>query len=540
MYLSHFGLSEAPFRITPHTDFFFDGANRGATLEALLYTITNDEGIVKVTGEVGSGKTMLCRVLIERLPAHVQTVYLSSPSLGRDEILRSILDDLNVSAPGERPVTILRVLQEHLIDLYGQGRRVVVLIDEAHAMAPETLEEIRLLSNLETKREKLMQIVLFGQQELDDLLGMPQMRPLRERIVHSFRLEPLVRSDIGTYLMFRMRQAGYRGPNLFAATAVRHIAEASQGLTRRINILADKALLSAFSDGEHEVNTRHVKAAVADSEFTRLIKPTARRLSPWVMWAGALGLLAAGAALTMIATRWHDRPPAPAPAASLARPPEPPATPAAAALPAPAAAQAPSGVLRPEATPSAPAQATGAPPSTAGPSPAPAPAPAPSSAPSTAPTGALAPAAVAANAPNAAGAAPVASPAKSAPVPPGAAVGAVSRTPRLDARFTATDAWLKEAPADAYALQLMAIDPVRTRELDDWLRRVPPGVPLDRVFIFGARSSHSDAQRLHVVLGTFANRDEALATAKSLPPQFASNKPQLRSLSNIRSQALPR
>lgn len=534
MYLSHFGLSEAPFRITPHTDFFFDGANRGATLEALLYTITNDEGIVKVTGEVGSGKTMLCRVLIERLPAHVQTVYLSSPSLGRDEILPSILDDLGVSAPGERPVMILRVLQEHLITLYGQGRRVVVLIDEAHAMAPETLEEIRLLSNLETKREKLMQIVLFGQQELDDLLGMPQMRPLRERIVHSFRLEPLVRSDIGTYLMFRMRQAGYRGPNLFAPAAVRLIAEASQGLTRRINILADKALLSAFSDGEHEVGPRHVKAAVADSEFTRLIKPAARRLPSWVMWTGALGLLAAGAALTIIATRWREIPPAPATAASAVRPPEPPAASAAATPPAqaPAAPQAPSAAMRPDAAPTTPAAATVAPSITAGLSPAPVP--------SSAPTSANGPAAATTTTSNVALAVPAAAPPQSAPVPSGAAPGAVSRTPRLDARFTATDAWLKEAAADAYALQLMAIDPARTRELDDWLRRVPPGVLLDRVFVFGARSGHADAQRLHVVLGTFANREEALAAAKSLPPQVANNKPQLRSLSNIRSQALPR
>ncbi|MBL8377163.1 MAG: AAA family ATPase [Burkholderiales bacterium] len=539
MYLSHFGLSEAPFRITPHTDFFFEGANRGATLEALLYTITNDEGIVKVTGEVGSGKTMLCRVLIERLPAHVQTVYLSSPSLGRDEILRSILDDLKVSAPGERPVTILRALQEHLISLYGEGRRVVVLIDEAHAMAPETLEEIRLLSNLETKREKLMQIVLFGQQELDDLLGMPQMRPLRERIVHSFRLEPLVRSDIGTYLMFRMRQAGYRGPNLFAPAAVRLIAEASQGLTRRINILADKALLSAFSDGEHEVNTRHVKAAVADSEFTRLVKPAARRMPHWAMWAGALGLLVAGAALTIIATRWQEAPGAPAPAVSSNRPPEPPATPIAAAPPTQthATQQSAAAATPADSAASAPTRAQGALPSTAAPAPASAPAVArsPALAPSSAPTDAPTPAAAATST-----AAPVPA---SAALPEKSAAGlpaaAVSRTPILDARFTATVAWLKEAPADAYALQLMAIDPGRTRELDDWLRRVPAGLPRERVFVFGARSQ-SDEERLHVVLGTFTSREEALAAAKSLPPQLAGNKPQLRSLANIRSQAQPR
>ncbi len=146
MYLDHFGLKEAPFRITPHTDFFFQGANRGATLEALLYAITHDEGIVKVSGEVGSGKTMLCRVLMERLPPAVETIYLGNPSLSRDEILFAIGDELKLDMQDKRTTRVLRALQEHLIRLFGEGRRVVVLIDEAHAMPKETLEEIRLLS----------------------------------------------------------------------------------------------------------------------------------------------------------------------------------------------------------------------------------------------------------------------------------------------------------------------------------------------------------------------------------------------------------
>ena len=196
MYLSHFGLNEAPFRITPHTEFFFAGANRGATLEALLYAITHDEGIVKVTGEVGSGKTMLCRVLVERLPKNVETIYLANPSLSRDEILHAIADDLQLDSRGERRDVLLRSLQERLIKLYAAGRRVVVLIDEAHAMPIETLEEIRLLSNLESNRHKLLQIVLFGQPELDEHLALPNMRQLNERITHSFKLEPLVRSDV--------------------------------------------------------------------------------------------------------------------------------------------------------------------------------------------------------------------------------------------------------------------------------------------------------------------------------------------------------
>ena len=268
MYLEHFGLREAPFRITPHTEFFFAGANRGATLEALIYAITHDEGIVKVSGEVGSGKTMLCRMLLEKLPESVQTVYLANPSLSRIEILHAIAEELDSQLSEHGGHRQVRELQERLLELYAQGRQVVVMIDEAHAMPNETLEEIRLLSNLESSRHKLLHIVLFGQPELDDRLAQPDMRQLKERITHNFGLEPLRRSDIGEYLMFRMRAAGYHGPDLFAPQAVQLIAGASEGLTRRINILADKALLSAFSENRHQIDKRQVVAAIRDAQFT--------------------------------------------------------------------------------------------------------------------------------------------------------------------------------------------------------------------------------------------------------------------------------
>ena len=269
MYLNHFGLDEPPFRITPHTDFFFGGANRGATLEALLYAITHDEGIVKVSGEVGSGKTMLCRVLMERLPQQVQTILLSNPSLSRDEIIYAIAEELDIRQQSERMSLLLLKLQEHLITLYGENQRVVLLIDEAHAMPQETLEQIRLLSNLESSHSKLLQIVLFGQPELDEHLNLPHMRQLKERITHSFRREPLLRADVEAYLDFRMRAAGYRGPNVFTPEAVRRIVKASEGLTRRVNILADKSLLSAFAANDHGIGAKHVERAIRDSEFYR-------------------------------------------------------------------------------------------------------------------------------------------------------------------------------------------------------------------------------------------------------------------------------
>ena len=308
LYLEHFGLNEAPFRITPHTDFFFEGADRGATLEALIYAVLHDEGIVKVSGEVGSGKTMLCRVLMERLPQHVVTIYLATPSLARDEILYAIADDLQLKLPRDgRASVALRALQEHLIALYGAGRRVVILIDEAHVMPDDTLEQVRLLSNLESNRHKLLQIVLFGQPELDETLAKPSLRQLRDRITHTFRTRPFGAGDIAKYLSFRMRAAGYRGPEVFMPRAVVIITRASGGLSRRINILADKSLLAAYTENTHAIVEHHVRAAIADSEFARTRKPA----RPWVYaTAAALAGVAIGAAVQwMLATR--EPPPAP-------------------------------------------------------------------------------------------------------------------------------------------------------------------------------------------------------------------------------------
>ena len=336
MYLEHFGLRESPFRITPHTEFFFAGASRGATLEALIYAITHDEGIVKVSGEVGSGKTMLCRMLLEKLPEQVETVYLANPSLSREEILYAIADELGTPLPDSRAHLLLRSLQERLLEIYASGRQVVVLIDEAHAMPPETLEEIRLLSNLESNRHKLLQIVLFGQPELDERLSDTSMRQLKERITHNFALEPLRRSDIPAYLMFRIRAAGYHGPDLFTPGAIQLISHASEGLTRRINILADKALLSAFSEGSHQIDNKQVKAAIRDAQFKPMRDGSAR---PWA-WIGAGTTVLAVAGLAYLAG-----------SASAPGVPAPPTKPPMAAPPAEAKTIAPPATTPPPATP---------------------------------------------------------------------------------------------------------------------------------------------------------------------------------------------
>ena len=290
MYLEHFGLNEPPFKITPVTDFFFSGANRGEILDALVYAITDGEGIVKISGEVGSGKTMLCRMLLEKLPTNIKAIYLANPSLSRDELLYAIADRLGLDLEGQRVSVILQNLQNDLEAKYAKGERCVVLVDEAHAMPLDTLEELRLLYNLQVGKHKLLQIVLFGQPELDEKLSQSNMRQLKDRIVHHFTILPISQKVIHTYLMFRMRAAGYKGPDNFSAAAEKLIGKASHGLMRRVNILADKALLAAFVENTHTITEHHVQAAIRDSEMTPMHKWDSRRN---LAMAGGLTLFAA-------------------------------------------------------------------------------------------------------------------------------------------------------------------------------------------------------------------------------------------------------
>ena len=291
MYLAHFGFKSSPFSITPQTASFFAGAQRGALLDGLLYAVVHGEGIVKVSGEVGSGKTMLCRMLLERLPEHIQTVYLANPSVSREGLLLAIADELQVEVQANRMASLQRDLQQALIKRFAQGQQVVVVIDEAHAMPKESLEEIRLLSNLETGAHKLLQIVLFGQPELDTLLAQQDMRQLRERITHHFSLPLMTVQDIEPYLAFRAQAAGYVGAPLFSTAAAKLLARASHGLARRVNILADKALLACFAENAFVVDKCHAKAAIADAGFL-LAKPRFSWMWGIVLWC--LGCLLGG------------------------------------------------------------------------------------------------------------------------------------------------------------------------------------------------------------------------------------------------------
>jgi MSHA biogenesis protein MshM len=295
MYYGFFGLSRPPFKITPDTEMFFEGGNRGAILEALIYAISQGEGVIKVTGEVGSGKTMLCRMLQTRLPENIETIYLANPSLSPQEILHAIAFELQLPVTKDASrIEVMHKLNDYLLDRHAQRKQVVLFVEESQSMPLATLEEVRLLSNLETSHHKLLQIVLFGQPEFDDNLRLPEIRQLRERITHSFSLPPFAVADVRPYLIFRLRAAGYRGPDLFNGRVVNYISRISAGLTRRVNIITDKALLAAFADGTHNVTLKHVKAAVRDSEFA--VSARMRNRSPLIyillgaLIGGAIGL----------------------------------------------------------------------------------------------------------------------------------------------------------------------------------------------------------------------------------------------------------
>jgi MSHA biogenesis protein MshM len=512
MYLEHFGLTEAPFKITPHTEFFFSGASRGETLEALLYSITSGEGIVKVTGEVGSGKTMLCRVLMERLPVTVETIYLAVPSLSRDEMLATIAGDLNIETQGISTTKLIRALQEKLIQIHAEGRQVVALIDEAHAMPLETLEEIRLLSNLETSHFKLMQIVLFGQPELDAHLSLQNMRQLRERITHSFNLLPLPPRDIKDYVDFRLRAAGYKGPDLFGADSLKLIGEASEGLTRRINIYCDKTLLAAFAEGTHTITPDLVRAAITD---TQIVAPDyhQNRSSLWLAIAASL---LAGAVIGFLAgrvtapTQFLPAQPAsvPQPAAPSVNNSPKESTPATPAPPVPTASPtAENKVVDQSATPSAVSAAAETP-----------------AKPTQVTTTLQTPATV------------TSAPTTPTNLTPNAVETKPSKTdtPKdwLATRATADMARLEKLPANRFSIQLMTADERERGAIENYLRATSKEVNPDRIMLY--LSGTTDNPKVSVLYGNYAERTEASAELSGLPAKVTQFRPYVRSFQAAR------
>ena len=301
MYEDYFGLERPPFKITPDTSLFYEGGKRGDILAALVYAIHRGEGIIKVVGEVGSGKTMLCRMLQLKLPDTVEIVYIANPSVSPEDILFVVAHELSLPVGKQASKhEVMHLLQDYLLQRHMENKQVVLFIEEAQGMPIETLEEIRLLSNLETDQNKLLQIILFGQPELDENLSQQSIRQLRERITHNFNLDPLSQDEIHNYLNFRMREVGYTGPELINQTVAKKVEQHSDGLLRRINIIADKILLSAFAEGTHNLSSKHVTAAVNDSAFNQKNTGESRKL--W--WLGLIALAMLAIALQQTRSYW--------------------------------------------------------------------------------------------------------------------------------------------------------------------------------------------------------------------------------------------
>ncbi|MBS4700451.1 ExeA family protein [Aeromonas media] len=269
MYLNHFGLQEAPFGLTPNTGFYYGLPPHEEAMQVLNWALAQGEGFIKVTGEVGTGKTLLCRKLLSELGSEacpVRLAWLPNPHLSPGELRTALALELGLAVQGDSELDLTDRIHRHLIALHQQGSRVVVLIDEAQALPDETLEAIRLFGNLETESSKLLQIVLFGQPELDVRLARPHLRQLRQRIGFSYCLRPLRCDETRAYLEHRLHVSGYRGATLFGGLALRLLWRASRGIPRLINVLAQKCLMLAYGRGERRIGSRLVRLAIRDTD----------------------------------------------------------------------------------------------------------------------------------------------------------------------------------------------------------------------------------------------------------------------------------
>lgn len=278
-YLAFFRLRELPFSITPDTSFYFPFRSTQEALNTLLVAVENGEGFIKITGEVGMGKTLLCRKFLKTLQGRDWvTAYVPNPNLEPRTLLLSLADELGVKLePGSDQHLLMRALNRRLLDIARSGRRAMLCMDEVQAMPLETLETLRLLTNLETEKRKLLQVVLFGQPELDQRLATGSIRQLRQRITFHHEMGGMDESEVRGYFAHRMEVAGYRGPELLSRRACRALARASRGVPRLVNILSHKMLLVLYGEGGGELQPRHVRIAAQDT-------PTAAQPRRWWQW----------------------------------------------------------------------------------------------------------------------------------------------------------------------------------------------------------------------------------------------------------------
>jgi general secretion pathway protein A len=292
MYTSFFGLQEKPFAITPDPRYLYLSERHAEALAHLLYGINEAGGFIQLTGEVGTGKTTIIRSLLEQLPSHAEVALILNPRVTPAEFLLTICEELHLEVPEggrESTKTLMDLLGHHLLDAHARGRRVVLIVDEAQNLSAETLEQVRLLTNLETATTKLLQIILIGQPELRTLLDQPDLRQLAQRITGRYHLSPLSREETAGYVRHRMRVAGAT-TETFTPTALAEIHRLSHGIPRVINVIADRSLLGAFTREDHRVGTAYIRDAAAEV-YGRPVP------APWLKWATAAAVSAALAVL---------------------------------------------------------------------------------------------------------------------------------------------------------------------------------------------------------------------------------------------------
>ena len=266
MYEAHFGLREMPFSITPDTSFAFAGRQHQNALNTLVVAVRNLEGFIKITGEVGTGKTLLCRRFLAMRDPHCATAYIPNPFLDPASLLLAIALEFGIPLPRDiGPHQVHKHLTLGLLGLARLGKNMVLCVDEAQAMPLETLETLRLLTNLETEKRKLIQVVLFGQPELDQKLADSRVRQLRQRITFQFHLGNLAADEVGGYVEHRLRVAGHAGGEVFSRQAVLALSRISGGLPRLVNILAHKSMMLAYGEGSFQIRPHHVKMAASDT-----------------------------------------------------------------------------------------------------------------------------------------------------------------------------------------------------------------------------------------------------------------------------------
>ncbi|MDP1652912.1 MAG: AAA family ATPase [Rhodocyclaceae bacterium] len=266
MYLAHFGLHQFPFGITPDTEFLFPSNSHREGVNLLHFALASGEGFIKVVGEIGTGKTLLCRSFLAGLEPGWKAAYIPNPQMGPRELLLEVADEIGAADGAKDMSRIIKRINSRLIEIAGEDANVVLCIDEAQTMPPLTLESLRLLSNLETEKRKLLHIVLFGQPELDDMLATHSARQIRQRIAFHHRLRRLDADEVGSYVEQRLRKAGHAGDPIFAPAAMKALYHSSAGAPRVINILANKALLVAYGEGLPRIQPRHVRAAARDTD----------------------------------------------------------------------------------------------------------------------------------------------------------------------------------------------------------------------------------------------------------------------------------